>query len=244
MEYDGTFYAPIGNFMAEAYDDFGFTHKTQHQVDFLADALTLQPDARILDVGCGTGRHSLELARRGYRTMGVDISEGMVNVGRRQAAEEDLPAEFHMADARDLRFEHEFDAAICLCEGAFGLAGNEEGHRRILAGVACALNPGAPFILTAINVLKVARQLDIDESGSLQPTESSGDHKTVEFDPYTCTSRQLMFAIRWVKPARSRSLPRPSHTGSFPGCSGMPASRSREDTGRTRETQSGWTTPS
>lgn len=192
MEYDGTFYASIGNFMAGAYNDFGFTHKTEREVDFLVDALALEWGARILDVGCGTGRHSLELARRGYQTVGVDISQGMIEVARRGATDDGLLAEFHVVDARDLRFEDEFDAAICLCEGAFGLAGNEAGHRAILAGVARALKPGAQFILTAINTLSVARRLETDEAGHVEPTGGPADHKTVEFDPYTCTSKQFI----------------------------------------------------
>lgn len=192
MEYDGAFYKSIGNFLGEAYNGFGFTKGTRKQVDFLVDALKLPPGSRILDLGCGTGRHSLELARRGYQTIGVDISEGMIEVARRQAAEEGLPAEFHVADARDLHFERKFDAGICLCEGAFGLAGSEEGHRRILAGVARVLRPGARFILTAINVFGVVRRLDIDKAGDVRQTAGPGDHLTVEFDPYTATSRQLL----------------------------------------------------
>jgi len=192
LEYDGAFYKSIGDFLGEAYIDFGFTKGTRRQADFLVEALNLPPSSRILDVGCGTGRHSLELARRGYQLVGVDISEGMVAVARKQAADESLPAEFHVADARDLQFGPEFDAAICLCEGAFGLAGSEEGHRRILAGVAQALRPGARFVLTAINAFGVVRRLDIDEMGGVHETRGPGDHLTVEFDPYTATSRQLL----------------------------------------------------
>jgi hypothetical protein len=111
-------------------------------------------------------------------------------VARRQAREEGLSAEFQVTDARHLDFDSEFDATICLCEGAFGLAGNEAGHRRILAGIHRALKPAAPFILTAINTLSAVRALEVDQAGHLLPTGTPGDHTTVEFDPYTATSRQ------------------------------------------------------
>jgi len=180
MPFDGTYYASIGDFLREAYLDYGFTHGTAHEVDFLEDLLRLPTGARILDVGCGPGRHSLELARRGYRPVGVDISAGLVEVARRRAQVEGMSAEFIVADARDLPFHGEFDAAICLCEGAFGIAGGDEGNRRILAGVARALRRGAPFVLQAINAFSVGRPLK----------------EGADFDPYTCTSR-------WTETIRS-----------------------------------------
>ena len=136
------------------------------------ELLKLPPGARILDVGCGAGRHSLELARRGFRTVGVDISTGLVKQARKVATAEQLPAEFQIGDARTFTFDAEFGAAICLCEGAFGLAGDDEGHRQILTGVSRALKPGAPFVLTAINAFSAARNQDAAAS----------------FDPYTATS--------------------------------------------------------
>ena len=63
---------------APDYMDNVFTKNTLAEVDFLIDVLALAPGAGILDVGCGTGRHSVELARRGYRMTGVDISAGML----------------------------------------------------------------------------------------------------------------------------------------------------------------------
>lgn len=170
--YDGGFYEEVGNFQREAYLNEGYTRGTAQEVDFLLDLLRLPPGARILDVGCGTGRHSLELARRGFSTLGVDITEAFVNYARKAAAAEQLPAEFRVADARTLDLSADFDAAICLCEGAFGLAGDDDGHRRILAGIHRALRPSAPFVLTAINAFSASRNQD----------------PASQFDPYTATS--------------------------------------------------------
>lgn len=174
MKYEGNFYSEIGNFLKDKYFDYGFTKGTQSEVDFLVEELALPGGARILDIGCGPGRHSLELARRGYKTLGVDISAGFIEIANRQAAQEGLAAEFRLADARKLELVEEFEAAICLCEGAFGLAGDEDGHRQILAGINRALKPGGRFILTAASALNVARNVDKFEA----------------VDPYTST---LMF---------------------------------------------------
>ncbi|GIQ71065.1 class I SAM-dependent methyltransferase [Xylanibacillus composti] len=171
IAYDGRYYEEVGDFLRENYLEYGFTHGTVQEVDYLVARLALQPGQRLLDIGCGPGRHSLELARRGIHTVGVDISSGFIAFAQQAAAGENLPAKFHTADARELAFLQEFDAAICLCEGAFGLAGSEANHRKVLQGVYAALKPGSPFVLTAIHSLHLARQLT-DES---------------EFDPYTST---------------------------------------------------------
>jgi SAM-dependent methyltransferase len=174
LEFDGSFYKEIGNFLRENYLNYGFTRGTKQEVDFLIDLLELPRQSRILDIGCGVGRHSLELARRGYCPVGIDISEGFIQYATEIADAEGLPAEFVARDARGIDYEEEFDGAICLCEGAFGLAGNLDHHRKILSGVYNALRKGAPFVLTAINALSAARNNTDPES----------------FDPYSCTSFQ------------------------------------------------------
>lgn len=171
IEYSGDFYEEIGDFIRDNYLEYGFTKGTAQEVDFLVERMNLQPNARILDIGCGPGRHSLELARRGITSVGVDISSEFIKYANRVALDERLNAEFLVADARELAFTQEFDGAICLCEGAFGLAGSEENHRKVLRGVHQALRTGSLFILTVVNALNLARNVN-DES---------------LFDPYSCT---------------------------------------------------------
>ncbi len=86
---------------AEGYLREGFTQNTRAEVDFLVDACALAPGMRVLDMGCGPGRHSLEMARRGFRVTGVDFTEQFVAFGQQRAAEEGFPerAEFVLADA-------------------------------------------------------------------------------------------------------------------------------------------------
>ncbi|BBI31863.1 class I SAM-dependent methyltransferase [Cohnella abietis] len=156
-KYSGNFYEEIGNFLGENYLNFGFTKGTLQEVDFLIEHMDLQADASIIDIGCGPGRHSLELSRRGFMTTGVDISSSFIELAQRRAAEENLNATFIVADARRLPLTQSYDGAICLCEGAFGLAGDDEGHKQILREVHRVLKRDSLFVLTAINALSAVR---------------------------------------------------------------------------------------
>src|SRR5690348_1694259 len=91
------------------------TKGTELVVDFLASELALAPGMRVLDVGCGPGRHALSLARRSIAVHGVDRSAAFLELARNAAADERLLATFEQLDVRELEIEGEFDAAICLC---------------------------------------------------------------------------------------------------------------------------------
>lgn len=103
---------------------------------------------RLLDIGCGPGRHAHELARRGIHCHGVDISERFVDIARRGAP---AGATFERLDARGLPFDAEFDAAVCLCQGAFGMMTDAGDDEAVLRGIARALRPNGRLALTAFN---------------------------------------------------------------------------------------------
>ncbi len=88
--------------------------QTRQEVDFLQKELSLQPGARIFDLACGHGRHSLELARRGYQVTGQDLSAVFLEEAERQAVAAGLKVSWLCRDMRDIRFQGEFDAVLCL----------------------------------------------------------------------------------------------------------------------------------
>jgi 2-polyprenyl-3-methyl-5-hydroxy-6-metoxy-1,4-benzoquinol methylase len=136
----------------ETYDRESFTQGTQGECDFIEQEIAGARDARILDVGCGTGRHAIELARRGYRVVGVDLSESQLRRAREKAGE-NLPLTLQQLDARELSFSKEFDLVIMLCEGAFPLMETDEMNFQILRNAANALMPGGKLIFTTLNGL-------------------------------------------------------------------------------------------
>src|SRR2546430_13902173 len=94
---------------------------TAQEVEFIAETLGATAGERLLDVGCGPGRHSLEFAKRGLQVLGIDISPEFIAIAHSRAAEAGLQPSFFPMDARELPFDSEFDVVICLCQGAFGL---------------------------------------------------------------------------------------------------------------------------
>ncbi|MGQ9807817.1 MAG: class I SAM-dependent methyltransferase [Armatimonadota bacterium] len=147
---------------APHYMDNVFVHGTEREVSFLVEELALQPGQSILDVGCGTGRHCVALARRGFRVTGVDLSAGMLEQARAAALAAGVSVELLQADACSLPFENEFDAAICVCEGSLCLLGSrddpDEHDIRIFRGVHRALRDGGLFLMTVLNGLRLARK--------------------------------------------------------------------------------------
>jgi SAM-dependent methyltransferase len=129
------------------------------------DALGLAPGMRVLDVGCGPGRHAHALARRGIEVVGVDISQRFVDLA---AAGAPPGATFVRADARALAYDGEFDAALSLCQGAFGLAGGPgaplDADADVLAGIARALRPGSVAAVSAFSAYFQVRWLEDNDT--------------------------------------------------------------------------------
>ncbi|MGA1345744.1 MAG: SAM-dependent methyltransferase [Ilumatobacteraceae bacterium] len=159
----------LADHMGSAYLRYSFTKGTVQEIDHLVDALGLAPGSRVLDVGCGPGRHSHELARRGIEAHGVDISATFVDLARADAP---ARATFERLDARDLlattRLHGAFDAVVCLCQGAFGLMTAADGRTDrdgravdgdslVVAGMAAALRRGGRLALSAFSSHFVVR---------------------------------------------------------------------------------------
>lgn len=116
------------------------------QVDGLLALLEMRPPARVLDVCSGYGRHSVELARRGFDVAGVDISELQVAVACRYARESGVAPAFAVGDARALPLSGPFDAAINMFL-SFGYFATDEESQAVLYGVARVLRRGGRLLI-------------------------------------------------------------------------------------------------
>jgi 2-polyprenyl-3-methyl-5-hydroxy-6-metoxy-1,4-benzoquinol methylase len=137
----------------ETYDKEVFTQGTVGEVDFVERELGADCTKRILDIACGTGRHAIELARRGYRVTGFDLSEGQLRRARTKAEAAGVVVDLERRDATEPHFREEFDAAIMFCEGAFPLMETDEKNYAILLHACAALRPGGKLLMTTLSAL-------------------------------------------------------------------------------------------
>ena len=172
---------------APVYMENVFTKNTLAEVDFIIEELKLRQGCRILDMGCGTGRHSVELAKRGYSVTGVDISSGMLAEAKEAAGKAGVEVEWIHTDATQFKSGRLYDTAICLCEGAFGLFGKKddplEQGLSILRNINRALKPDSKLMMTVLNGLALVRkykQEDV-EKGVFDPI-TLGEVCPMEYD--------------------------------------------------------------
>lgn len=153
----------VADHLGPAYLRYSFTYGTEQEVEFLVSKLGLDRHSHVLDVGCGPGRHAYALARRGIRVHGVDISQRFIDVARASAPP---GATFERADARTMTFAEPFDAAISLCQGAFGMAAlpgqsaTIDPDGVVLARIAAALRPGGKLAVSAFSAYFQVRHLE------------------------------------------------------------------------------------
>ncbi len=135
------------------YDNENFTQGTIGECDFIEKEINYNKSLRIIDIGCGTGRHSIELTERGYKVIGIDLSESQLERAKEKAKAQNLQIDFQKHDARNLPFKNEYDLAIMLCEGAFSLMETDEMNYEILQSAANSLKAAGKLIFTTLNGL-------------------------------------------------------------------------------------------
>lgn len=145
------FFSDVGDRLGANYLRYSFTKGTRQETAFLLDLLDLSDGARVLDVGCGPGRHLIELAKAGLSLTGIDVSETLLGVARDAANEAGLGGRVALfeCDAREMPFDNEFDAVISICQGGFGLMGRDDGL--VLRRMMEAAKPGGLVVLTAFS---------------------------------------------------------------------------------------------
>jgi SAM-dependent methyltransferase len=126
--------------------------QTGQEAAFIREELGSPPPARLLDVPCGGGRHSLALARLGYDMTGVDLSVDFLDAARTQPSPGPGSVAWEHREMRDLPWPERFDGAFCL-GNSFGYL-DDRGNADFLKAVAHALKPGARFVLETSYVLE------------------------------------------------------------------------------------------
>ncbi len=196
MGEQGHWFEPIAEHLGSAYLRYSFTKGTVQEVDHIVDVLCLEPGQRVLDVGCGPGRHAHELARRGIPVHGIDISERFIELATGNAPN---GATFERLDARHLAFDAEFDAVICLCQGAFGLMTANGDDQVVLQRMSNALKPDGRLALSAFSAYFAvkyheAATFDADTGVSHERTEvrnEQGEPREVDLWTGCYTPREL-----------------------------------------------------
>jgi len=139
--------------------DMAWTERTESEIKRALTMLRPQGGERILDLACGTGRHSLELVRQGFSVVGVEIGEELVEIARKDAAEQGLEAEFVQGDLRELDYEGEFDIVLNLNDGAVGYFETDEENHKTFEVISRALKPGGRNLIQVPNVLYARARL-------------------------------------------------------------------------------------
>lgn len=163
-------------FDTELYFELYGRHDTElakTQVRQVIDLLGVEAPARILDIPCGYGRHSVELARLGFDVTGVDVSEVQLARAEQQADEAEVAVDFRQMDTRELGFESEFDVAINMFL-SFGYFETDGEHLAMLEGIARGLKEGGRFLMDYWN-----REFEIQTFDQWQ-VERTGDIFEVE----------------------------------------------------------------
>ena len=200
-QHPGTpFFADVGDRLGDNYLRYSFTKGTEQEVAFLVDLLELPEGARVLDVGCGPGRHLIGLARAGLSVTGVDVSERLLSIARDAANEAGLFGRVALfeCDARTMPFDLEFDAVISICQGGFGLMGQDDAL--VLRRMMEAAKPGGLVVLTAFSAYFEAAagrpeaHLDVDKGivhERARIKEASGDESDADLWTSVYTPREL-----------------------------------------------------
>ena len=140
-------------------DKLPWADKTISEVDRLITMLRPLGHERILDLGCGTGRHSLELARRGFAVVGVELLEANVEVAEEGAEAESLNATFIQADLREIELYDAFDIVVNLNDGGIGYFETEAENRRTFEVIAHTLRPGGRHLAQTPNRLHAEKHM-------------------------------------------------------------------------------------
>lgn len=125
---------------------------TVQEVDLLVSLTKIEPSDHVLDLCCGQGRHSLELAKRGFRFVsGVDRSRYLIRLARKRASEMKLQARFSEGDARKIKLPHDACDCVFLMGNSFGYFESEEDDEAVLKAVRNVLRSKGKLFLDIVD---------------------------------------------------------------------------------------------
>jgi len=157
-------YAFFGNFYMEGDDSkegylagrqLSVQERTLEDVDGVIRLLGLRKGARVLDIPCGYGRHSVELAQRGYQLVGSDINSTHLSCAISAAGKKNLSVDFRKENMLAINYLNEFDAVINMCL-SFGFFETDDKNTTVLQNFYTALRPGGKFLMhTDVNLPRI-----------------------------------------------------------------------------------------
>ncbi len=169
------------------------------EVDFVEESLGLDKGAMVLDLACGTGRHAIELTRRGYQVVGFDLSLAMLAKAADEAQDRQQKLNFVQGDMREMTFDGTFDGVYCW-NTSFGFF-EEEKNAVVIDNVRRALKPGGQVLLDVVN-----RDFVAHECPSLVWFEGDGcvcmDDMTIDW----ITSRMKVKRTMMMDDGRTREI--------------------------------------
>lgn len=156
------------------------TEATRQEVDALLAAAPVDADSAILDLCCGQGRHSLELARRGFKHVtGIDRSGYLIRLARRRARKEGLAVTFKEGDARGFRLPKASLDLVCMMGNSFGYFERDEDDIAVLLAVKAALKPGGVF------------SIDIADGAWMRENFEHRSWEWIDQNQFVCRERSL-----------------------------------------------------
>lgn len=168
--------------------------RTTQEVDFVVNAARLKPSDRILDLACGHGRHTIELAKRGFSNIiGVDYSEPFIAKAKEDAKKAGVNVEFRTGDMRNLPFNEEFDVVLHLFT-AFGYFDNE-GNQQTLGEISKAMKPGGRYLIDVISGEAVKRRFQ--EQG-----EKEEDSNLLKIPRRAEMGGKMVDEVEWYDPEK------------------------------------------
>jgi len=171
---------------------------TSEEVDFIEEEFKMSNSARVLDIGCGTGRHSLEFAKRGYECLGLDYSEPLIEMAKQDAKKFPKLA-FRHEDCRRFSLAEKYDVVICLYD-VIGSFIDAESNLNILKMIADSMTEGGKAVISVMNyehqstaydspkfsfAREPSRVLNIPASKTMQQTGNVFDPKLILVDDST-----------------------------------------------------------